>query len=127
MQEILGWGFRLMRYYKNAVPTGELNAIVTQSAAEPIVSERQAEIAQTVKNLDLKVGQHVKATVTDIEERNKGRKVTYHILVTQQNLTNPKEYHPKAKLLVQGQQVIVEILELKEDGSIKKVKLVDLL
>jgi hypothetical protein len=119
MQEILGWGFRLMRYYKNAVPTGELNAIATQSAAEPIVCERQAEIAQKVENLDLKVGQQVEATVKGI----KGNKVTYYIHKTTQTLSpkEPKHY----KNLSEDQTVTVEIVELREDGFIKKLKLVD--
>ncbi|MCT7987598.1 hypothetical protein [Laspinema olomoucense] len=118
MQEILGWGFRLMRYYKNAVPTGELNAIATQSAAEPIVSERQAEIAEVLQAQTFQIGQQLEAKVTAI----KGNKVTYEILGTiKLTQKEPKNF----KILSESQTVTVSITELREDGSIKKVNLED--
>ncbi len=114
MQEILGWGFRLMRYYKNAVPTGELNAIAT----EPIVSERQAEIAQVLQAQELQVGQKMEAKVTAI----KGNKVTYEILGT---IKITQKEPKKFKILSEAQTVIVTITELREDGIVKKVNLED--
>jgi len=112
MQEILGWGFRLMRYYKKAMPAGEDNAI----AAEPIVSERQAEIAEVLQAQEFQISQKVEAKVTAI----KGNKVTYEILDTiKLTQKEPKNY----QTLSEGQTVTIEIVELKEDGSIKKVKL----
>lgn len=118
MQEILGWGFRLMRYYKNAVPTGELNAMATQSAAEPIVSERQAEIAEVLQAQEFQIGQKLEATVTAI----KGNKVTYEILGTiKLTQKEPKKF----KILSEAQTVTLTITELREDGSIKKVNLED--
>ncbi|MCT7971064.1 hypothetical protein [Laspinema olomoucense] len=118
MQEILGWGFRLMRYYKNAVPTGELNAIATQSAAEPIVSERQAEIAEVLQAQTFQIGQQLEAKVTAI----KGNKVTYEILGTiKLTQKEPKNF----KILSESQTVTASITELREDGSIKKVNLED--
>lgn len=123
MQEILSWGFRLMRYYKNAVPIGEVEAIAAETAAEPIVSERQAEIAQIVESLDLKVGDKVAATITTLKEGKKSKKLTYNIQKTQQKLSHD-EYN-KSRDFAIGQTVTLEIVELKEDGSIKKVKLSD--
>ena len=49
--------------------------------------------------------------------------VTYEIILTKQKLS--KKEHKKAEYLNEGQTVKVEILELKEDGSIKKIKLID--
>ena len=111
--QILGWVVRLMRYYKDAVPMGELNAVET---AAPIESERQAEIAEVLASQEFTVGQQLEATITN---KTSGSKVTYEILkaikLTQKE---PKLFD---KLQV-GQTVKVEIVELKEDGAIKKVK-----
>ncbi|MEQ8465432.1 hypothetical protein [Coleofasciculus sp. E1-EBD-02] len=101
MLHILGWSYRLMRYYKNAEPVVE--------------SARQAEIAEVVSTHDFKVGQILDATVTAI----KGNKVTYTILET---IKLTEKEPKKAKLLSEGQNVKVEIVDLKEDGSLKKVK-----
>jgi hypothetical protein len=111
--QILGWVSRLMRYYKDAgVPIGE----IATPTAPPPESARQAEIVQAISNQNFVVGQIIEALVTAI----KGNKVTYEILETTQKLT---EKEPKrALLLSEGQKVKVEILDLKEDGSIKKIK-----
>lgn len=122
MQEILGWSFRLMRYYQNAGSPGESNGNTTESAAES-VSEPQAKIAEAVKNLDLQVGQKVAATVTEVKEKKKGKKVTYEVQQTRQKLSKD-EYKKKAESLSEGLSVTLEIVELKDDGSIKKFKLV---
>jgi ABC-type uncharacterized transport system ATPase subunit len=60
----------------------------------------------------------LEATVTAV----KGNKVTYEILGT---IKLTEKEPKKAKSLSEGQKVKVEILDLKEDGSIKKVKCVD--
>ncbi|MBD2494457.1 hypothetical protein [Nostoc sp. FACHB-280] len=114
--QILGWVSRLMRYYKDAgVPIGE----IATPTAPPPESARQAEILQAISNQNFVVGQIIEALVTAI----KGNKVTYEILETTQKLT---EKEPKrALLLSEGQKVKVEILDLKEDGSIKKIKCID--
>ncbi|MGF2013958.1 hypothetical protein [Nostoc sp. DedVER01b] len=105
--QILGWVSRLMRYYKDAGPIGEIQPPSVESV-------RQAEIAKVVTTHDFAVGQILEATVTAI----KGNKVTYEILGT----VKLTEKEPKkAHLFTEGQKVKVEILDLKEDGSIKKV------
>ncbi|EDX72838.1 hypothetical protein MC7420_3284 [Coleofasciculus chthonoplastes PCC 7420] len=110
MLHILGWSYRLMRYYKNTGSVGEISAPVVESA-------RQAEIAEVVSTHDFQVGQVLDATVTGV----KGNKVTYTILETiKLTEKDPK----KAKLLSEGQTVKVEVVSLKEDGSLKKVKCV---
>lgn len=108
MLHILGWAARLMRYYKDAGPIGEITAPVTPSV-------RQAEVAKATSNHGFAIGQILEAKVTAI----KGNKVTYEILGTLK-LT---EKEPKqAQSLSVGQTVKVEILDLKENGSIRKVK-----
>lgn len=111
MLQILGWASRLMRYYANAGPIGEITAPIVESA-------RQAEIAEVISAHDFAIGQILEATVTAI----KGNKVTYEIL----GIIKLTEKEPKkAQSLSEGQIVKVEILDLKEDGSIKKVKCTD--
>jgi hypothetical protein len=110
MLQILGWASRLMRYYKNSGSIGEITAPVVESA-------RQAEIAEVISTHDFAIGQILEATVTAI----KGNKVTYEILGT---IKLTEKEPKKAQSLLEGQQVKVEILDVKEDGSIKKVKCV---
>jgi len=109
--QILGWSSRLMRYYKNAGSIGEITAPVVESV-------RQAEIAEVISTHDFAVGQIIEATVTT----KKGNKVTYEILGT---IKLTEREPKKAQLLSEGQKVKVEILDLKEDGSIKKVKCIE--
>ncbi|WP_427156969.1 hypothetical protein ACQFX9_16345 [Aliinostoc sp. HNIBRCY26] len=114
--QILGWVSRLMRYYKDAgVPIGEI-AIPT---APPPESARQAEVAKASSSQKFTVGQVIEAIIAV----KKNIDVTYEVVFTKQRLS--KKEHKKAQDLTEGQKVKVEILELKEDGSIKKVKLVD--
>lgn len=108
MLQILGWASRLMRYYEKAGPIGEI-------AAPTVESARQAEIAEVTSASNFARDQVLEAKVT----RVKGNQVTYEILGTiKLTAKEPK----KAKLLSEGQVVKVEIVDLKEDGSIKKVK-----
>ncbi|MEA5565773.1 hypothetical protein [Anabaena sp. UHCC 0399] len=114
--QILGWVSRLMRYYKDAgVPIGE----IATPTAPSVESTRQAEIAQASSNQNFVVGQIMEAIVTAI----KGNKVTYEILETTQKLTQKEPR--KAPLLSEGQKVKVEILDFKEDGSIRKVQCIE--
>ncbi|MBD2384753.1 hypothetical protein [Cylindrospermum sp. FACHB-282] len=115
MLKILGWAMRLMRYYK-VTPIEEL-AISPSPQAEQ-VSERQAEIAKVTTTLKFTVGQILDATVT----AKKGNKVTYQILGT---IKLTEKEPKKADSLKEEQVVKVEILELKEDGIIKKIRLID--
>ncbi|MEG4170155.1 MULTISPECIES: hypothetical protein [unclassified Microcoleus] len=106
--QILGWASRLMRYYKEAGPIGEVVAPVVESA-------RQVEIAKAIGRHEFAVGQLVEAKVTAV----KGNKVTYEILGT---IRLTEKEPKKAQSLSEGQTVKVEILDLKEDGSLRKVK-----
>ncbi len=106
--QILGWASRLMRYYKEAGPIGEVVAPVVESA-------RQVEIAKAIGSHEFAVGQIVEAKVTAV----KGNKVTYEILGT---IRLTEKEPKKAQSLSEGQTVNVEILDIKEDGSPKKVK-----
>ncbi|TFI54818.1 hypothetical protein BLD44_007395 [Mastigocladus laminosus UU774] len=113
--QILGWVSRLMRYYKNAgVPIGE----ITISTPSPVESARQLEIAKVVKSQEFQVGQILEAKVTKIN----GNKVTYEILGT---IKLTEKEPKKAQSLSEGQLVKVEIVDIKEDGSIKKIKCVE--
>ncbi|WP_445247597.1 hypothetical protein [Microcoleus sp. OTE_8_concoct_300] len=106
--QILGWASRLMRYYKEAGPIGEVVVPVVESA-------RQVEIAKAIGSHEFAVGQIVEAKVTAV----KGNKVTYEILGT---IRLTEKEPKKAQSLSEGQTVKVEILDIKEDGSPKKVK-----
>lgn len=106
--QILGWASRLMRYYKEAGPIGEVVTPVVESA-------RQVEIAKAIGSHEFAVGQIVEAKVTAV----KGNKVTYEILGT---IRLTEKEPKKAQSLSEEQTVKVEILDLKEDGSIRKVK-----
>jgi len=106
--QILGWTSRLMRYYKEAGPIGEVVTPVVESA-------RQVEIAKAIGSHEFAVGQIVEAKVTAV----KGNKVTYEILGT---IRLTEKEPKKAQSLSQEQTVKVEILDIKEDGSPKKVK-----
>ncbi len=123
MLQILGWTARLMRYYKDASPIEEIPTPLTSIATgvdleTKQVSERQVEIAQVSSNHNFVVGQLIEATVTAI----KGNKVTYEIV----GKIKLSEREPKkAQFLAEGQKVKVEILDLKDDGSIRKVRCTD--
>ena len=106
--QILGWTSRLMRYYKEAGPIGEVVTPVVESA-------RQVEIAKAIGSHEFAVGQLVEAKVTAV----KGNKVTYEILDT---IRLTEKEPKKAQSLSEKQMVKVEILDIKEDGSPKKVK-----
>ena len=108
MLEILGWSARLMRYYREAGPIEEIVAPVAESA-------RQAEIAQVTQSQKFKIGQKLEAKVTKIN----GNKVSYEILGT---IKLTEKEPKKAQSLSENQVVQIEILDLKEDGSLRKVK-----
>jgi hypothetical protein len=110
---ILGWVVRLMRYYKDAVPMAELNAVETA----PIQSEDRAKIAEFSAAQKFTIGQHLEATITGIN----GNKVSYEMLgVIKKTQKEPKLFNK----LKPGQKVQVEIVELTEDGIIDKVKII---
>ena len=106
--QILGWASRLMRYYKEAGPIGEVVTPVVESA-------RQVEIAKAIGSHEFAVGQIVEAKVTAV----KGNKVTYEIRGT---IRLTEKEPKKAQSFSENQVVKVEVLDLKEDGSLRKVK-----
>ena len=115
MQQIMGWTFRLMRYYKEGVPIEELEELVANTEQSPIISERQAEIADVIASQNFAEGQEIEAKVTNI----KGNKVTYEI----QGTIKLTQKEPKKHEQLNVEQIVkVEIISLKEDGGIKKVK-----
>ncbi|GAX37398.1 hypothetical protein [Nodularia sp. NIES-3585] len=115
MLKILGWGMRLMRYYKVS-PIEDISILLSPQGEA--VSERQAEIAEVISSRKFTVGQILEATVT----AKKGTKVTYEILGT---IKLTEKEPKKAGLLSEGQTLKVEILDIKEDGSIRKVRGID--
>ena len=110
--QILGWVSRLMKYYNNSgVPMGE----ITVPTAVVVESARQAEISKISESKEFKEGDTIDAKVTKIN----GNKVSYEILgIIKLTQKEPK----KASLLQEGQTVKVEVVSLKDDGSIKSVK-----
>lgn len=127
MLMILGWAVRLMRYYKDAVPIGELTALAEKSSPgsggtpegdQGEISERQVAIAEVVESQTFEIGQVLDAKVVKIS----GNKVTYEMLGTIR-LTNKEP--KRATSLNEEQLVQVKITALKDDGGIKSIKLCD--
>ncbi len=112
MLKILGWAMRLMRYYKVS-PIEEISVSEVEE-----ISERQAEITVVISSQKFTIGQILEATVT----AKKGNKVTYEILGT---IKLTEKEPKKAELLSEGQTLKVEVLDIKEDGSIRKVRGID--
>ncbi|MBE7384524.1 MAG: hypothetical protein F6J95_024300 [Leptolyngbya sp. SIO1E4] len=105
---ILGWATRLVKYYDKGVPTGEIQPIT-------VMSEREAAIQAVTQANTFEVGQEIEATVAAIKKS----KVTYEILGT----IRLTQKEPKlASKLTEGQTVSVYIADLKNDGSIKRIK-----
>jgi hypothetical protein len=112
MLHILSWAARLVQYYDKGVPTGEIEKPTS------VMSEREAEIKSLTKAHQFAVGQELEAVVTSI----KNSKVTYEILGS----IKLTQKEPKiVDKLNEGQALNVMITELKENGSIKKVKAIN--
>lgn len=108
MLMILGWAARLVQYYGKGVPTGEIQPI-------EVISEREAVVQAVTQANSFEVGQELLAKVIAINKN----KVTYEFLGAIR--LSPKEPKLFDKLTV-GQEITVRIEDLKEDGSIKRVK-----
>lgn len=105
---LLGWAARLVQYYDKGIPTGEIKT-------PEIKSEREAEIQAVIEANKFEVGQIIEAKITAI----KGNKVTYELLETiRLTVKEPK----RAKNLSEGQTLNIEITNLRDDGSIRRVK-----
>jgi len=108
MLYILSWAARLVQYYDKGVPTGEIKQPTVQS-------EREAEIQAVTQANKFEVGQELEATVTAI----KGNKVTYEILGS----IKLTQKEPKlASKLSEGQILKIRIEDLRDDGTLKRVK-----
>lgn len=109
MLKLLGWAARLVKYYQDGVPTGELKIVEPES-------ERKHAIRKAMSSSGLSLGKEIDAVITAI----KGNKVTYEIAgVIRLTQKEPKQ----ANSLSVGQQVRVEVTQLKDMNTIKKVKL----
>lgn len=109
MLQVLGWAARLVQYYKEAGPIGEITEPTT------IQSEREAEIEAVTASQDFTVGQELEAIVLAI----RGNRVTYEMLGTiKLTQKEPKKF----KALTEGQTTTVEVVALREDGSLKSVR-----
>ena len=118
LMQIVGWVVRLMRYYEKGMLPEALQVLAEEGAAVEVRSDRRAEIAKAIANIDIAIGTVLEATVAKIN----GNKVTYEMFGTVRlTQKEPK----KAEFLTENQVVKVEITELKEEGSIKKVQLVN--
>ncbi|WP_346291419.1 hypothetical protein [Sphaerothrix gracilis] len=110
--QILGWAARLILYYSKGVPTGE---IIERPDDMLIISEREAEIQAITRASQFAVGQELEAIVTGI----KGKKVTYEILGS----IRLTQKEPKlASKLSEGQLLKVRIEDLRDNGTLKRVK-----
>lgn len=101
---VLGWAARLLRYYSEGVLAGE--------QVEPAIGVEQAAIAVE----QFSIGQILEATI----ERKNGVKVTYR-LSNGQKLSNSE--HKRHQDLQVGLSVKVEVIDLKENGMVNKIKL----
>lgn len=100
-----------MQYYRQAGPIAEVPAPTIQS-------EQQAKIQAVIHAVQFTVGQVLEAKVLAV----KGNKVTYEIL---EAIKLTEKEPKKAATFNEEQMVRVEVVDLKEDGSLKKVKAVD--
>ncbi|MGY2710701.1 hypothetical protein SYN63AY4M2_03265 [Synechococcus sp. 63AY4M2] len=141
MLQILGWAARLARYYKDGgVPIGEIpsppdpnggrpthsrggeakpqpEALRPKEQPEQKQAQPQVENAAASTKARFKIGQHLKASITNI----KGNEVTFQIVNTNIKLTQKEP--KRAGSLTVGQEVEVEVLDLREDGRVRRVRL----
>lgn len=115
LMQIVGWVVRLMRYYKEGMLPEVLQALAEEAAAVEVKSDRQAEIAQAIANIDIAIGTVLEAIVTSL----KTNEVTYTMLGS---IPKTVKKTKKDGTLAIDQSVKVEVISLNEDGSIKKIK-----
>lgn len=106
--QILGWTVRLVFYYKEVPPVGEV-------VIPELPSRRQLEVQAALEGQVFEEGQELEAVVRNI----KGNKVTYEVMGS----VRLTEKEPKScNLVTLDQPVIVRVEKLQDDGSLKKVK-----
>lgn len=108
MLHLLGWVARLVQYYDKGVPTGEISK-------PEVMSEREAELKVVKDSNTFEVGQQLEAKVTAI----KGNKVTYEMIGT---IRLTQKEPKRAGSMSEGQTMKVEVIQLRSDGLVKKVK-----
>jgi hypothetical protein len=114
MLEILGWSGRLIAYYQ-ASPIAELTEAPMEVESE---SAKQAAIREAAAAARFEIGKVVEATIKTI----KGKEVTYELLG---NIRLTQKESKKADQLSVGDSVQVAIVELRETGVPKKLRLTD--
>lgn len=122
IRKIIGWTFRLMRYYKDGIPPDQLSIIAEETASQEILSDRQKEIEETLQSVDIAEGQTLDAEITN--KKTKGKQITYTLF----GCISKTEKEPKENKFDQlniGDMVKVRIDRLDDDGNIKKIKRID--
>lgn len=111
MLYILSWAARLVQYYDKGVPTGEIER-------PNVMSEREAELKSVSESNNFAVGQTLEAIVTAV----RGNKVTYQLLgIIKLTQKEPR----KASEISVGQKLEIEIIQLRDDGLPKKIKVLE--
>ncbi len=118
MLQVLGWAARLMQYYKEAGPIGELNIVSVDDIPSEAQKIREEKINQLVASESLEVGKQLDAIV--LGKKQKGSEVTYEIAGVPFKEREKKQFDA----IPDNGSVIVEIKSLKDDGSINHVKFV---
>ncbi|MGC9504920.1 hypothetical protein [Baaleninema sp.] len=120
LMQIIGWSFRLMRYYKEGVPPGERNQKFGEFKEQ--LQNHESQYKKSLKKLSQKqsfhVGQILEAEV--IKKKQKGSEVTYNYL----GVSFAEKEAKKFNLIPENKVVKVEIKSLKEDGTINHIKFV---
>lgn len=111
MLYILSWAARLVQYYDKGVPTGEIEQ-------PSVMSEREAELKTVNESNNFAVGQTLEAKVTAI----RGSRVTYQLLgIIKLTQKEPR----KASEMSVDQKLEIEIIQLRDDGLPKKIKVLE--
>ncbi len=139
MLQLLGWGHRLLKYLKEGGsleenlttpattspqrlpsdrPTPPARAIAPAKTTPPVLDPRQAEVAAVQKSQKLTIGDIFDASILKI----KGNEVTYQFL---ESVKKTNKEPKRAASLKEGQAVKVKISTLNDDGTVKKIELVE--
>lgn len=115
MLHILGWTARLMRYYKQGGTFDENLAAGAVQNSQSQESERQAEIREIAQSQKFQLDQQIAAIV----KSKKGKAITYELEGGIKLTVKEPKKHEDLEI---GQNVQVEILELRKSGIPKKVQ-----
>lgn len=118
MLQVLGWVARLMQYYKEAGPIGELNIVSIGDIPSEAQKIREEKINKLVESENLEVGKQIDAIILGKNQR--GSEVTYEI----SGISFKEKEKKSFDSIPDNGPVIVEIKSLKDNGSINHVKFV---